>query len=87
MRDRWSFRPVETGVALIEAFRASGPDAFAWKSPPYEYEFDKMPIDCLAGSSTLRDQIDGGLPAREIADSWTPAVDAFRNIRERFLIY
>ena len=46
-----------------------------------------MPIDCLAGSSTLREQIDGGLSARDIARSWEPAVAAFVNVRDRFLLY
>jgi uncharacterized protein YbbC (DUF1343 family) len=87
MLDRWTFRPVEAGVALIEAFRAAAPDQFAWKNPPYEYEYDKMPIDCLAGSSLLREQIEAGVPAREIARSWEPAVAAFMKIRERSLIY
>jgi uncharacterized protein YbbC (DUF1343 family) len=87
MLDRRSFRPVETGVALIEAFRAAAPDQFAWKQPPYEYEFDKMPIDCLAGSSGLREQIEAGVGAREIAASWEPAVAAFMKVRERFLLY
>jgi uncharacterized protein YbbC (DUF1343 family) len=85
--DRWSFRPVETGVALIEAFRAAAPDQFAWKSPPYEYEYDKMPIDCLAGSSGLREQIEVGVPARDIARSWEPAVAEFVETREKFLLY
>jgi uncharacterized protein YbbC (DUF1343 family) len=87
VRDRATFRPVETGVALIEAFRAAAPDQFAWKNPPYEYEFDKMPIDCLAGSSTLRQQIERGLPAREIAASWEAPVAAFDTIRRDYLIY
>jgi uncharacterized protein YbbC (DUF1343 family) len=85
--DRWTFRPVETGVALIEAFRAVAPDEFAWKQPPYEYEYDKMPIDCLAGSSALREQIDARVPARDIARSWEPAVADFVRTREKFLIY
>ncbi len=87
VRDRSTFRPVESGVALIEAFRACDPDQFAWKSPPYEYEFEKMPIDCLAGSSELREQIDADVPAREIARSWEAPVEAFMRIRERFLLY
>ncbi|HMF95165.1 MAG TPA: DUF1343 domain-containing protein [Vicinamibacterales bacterium] len=87
VRDRWTFRPVETGVALIEAFRAAAPDQFAWKAPPYEYEFEKMPIDCLAGSSRLREQIDGGVSAQEIARSWAPDVDTFFQTRQRFLLY
>jgi len=85
--DRRTFQPVEAGVALIEAFRAADPDRFRWKDPPYEYEFDKMPIDCLAGSSQLRQQVDAGVPARDIARSWEPDVAAFLKIRERFLIY
>ena len=87
VRDRRTFRPVEAGVALIEAFRAAAPDQFAWKSPPYEYEFDKMPIDCLAGSSELREQIEARVPAREIARSWEPAVSQFLKARDRFLLY
>ena len=46
-----------------------------------------MPIDCLAGSSQLREQIDAGVPARDIARSWEPDVAAFLKVRERFLIY
>ena len=85
--DRAAFRAVETGVALIEAFRAVDPDRFAWKQPPYEYEYDRMPIDLLAGSSQLREQIDGGLPAADIAQSWAGPVAEFTKIRERFLLY
>lgn len=32
-----------------------------WKLPPYEYEFEKMPIDILWGSPDLRTQIQGSL--------------------------
>ena len=35
--DRTVFRPVATGVALIEAFRRASPERFAWRDPPYEY--------------------------------------------------
>jgi uncharacterized protein YbbC (DUF1343 family) len=87
VRDRWTFRAVETGVTLIEAFRAVSPGQFAWKPPPYEYEFEQMPIDCLAGSSALREQIDGGVSAPEIARSWTSDVDAFFQTRQKFLLY
>jgi len=85
--DRQTFRAVEAGVALIEAFRASDPNQFRWKDPPYEYEFEKMPIDCLAGSSTLREQIDGGVAAHEIAASWTDPVGVFKRARANYLLY
>ena len=85
--DRRAFKPVAAGVALIKAFRDAGPDQFAWRQPPYEYEHTKMPIDILAGSSELREQIEAGMSARDIARSWTAPVDAFVRTRERYLLY
>ena len=85
--DRRAFRPVLTGVALVAAFRAAESDRFRWREPPYEYEHDKLPFDILAGSSGLREQIEAGEPAEEIARSWEPAVAPFKRIRDRFLMY
>jgi uncharacterized protein YbbC (DUF1343 family) len=87
VRDRRTFNPVEAGVALLAAFRAADPDRFAWRDPPYEYEHDKLPIDILAGSSELREQIEAGVSAREIARSWEPAVAAFKKLRGPYLLY
>jgi uncharacterized protein YbbC (DUF1343 family) len=84
--DRRTFRPVLTGVALVEAFRAEDPQ-FAWRDPPYEYEVEKLPFDILAGSSELREQIDAGVSAEEIARSWEPSVAAFEKVRQEFLLY
>jgi uncharacterized protein YbbC (DUF1343 family) len=85
--DRRTFKPVEAGVALIKAFRDADPGKFAWRQPPYEYEHTKMPIDILAGSSDLREQIESGMSARDIARSWTTSVDMFKKTRERYLLY
>jgi uncharacterized protein YbbC (DUF1343 family) len=85
--DRQTFRPVETGVALIAAFRAADPGRFAWRDPPYEYEHTLLPIDILAGSSALREQIEAGVPAHDIARSWEPAVDTFKKLRDGYLLY
>jgi uncharacterized protein YbbC (DUF1343 family) len=85
--DRAAFRPVETGAALIAAFRAAAPDRFGWRDPPYEYEHRLLPIDILAGSSALREQIEAGMPAQDIARSWTEPLDAFNKMRSRYLLY
>ena len=85
--DRTTFRPVETGVALLAECRDADPSRFAWRQPPYEYEQDRVPIDILAGSQRLRQQIDRGTSATEIAQSWAPDVAEFDKIRKGFLLY
>jgi hypothetical protein len=78
---------VAAGVALLEAFRAAGPDRFAWRPPPYEYEPVKPPIDILYGSSRLREAIDAGAPVRDLAAAWPAEIAPFLRVRERFLLY
>jgi uncharacterized protein YbbC (DUF1343 family) len=85
--DRQAFRPVLTGVALIDRFRQSDRPKFAWRQPPYEYEHDKVPIDILSGSDELRRQIEAGVPPADIAASWQRGEESFRQQRQRHLLY
>ena len=85
--DREAFKPVLTGIALIDTFRRQDPARFAWRQPPYEYEHDKLPIDILAGSDGLRKQIEGGMPLDAIASSWHGDEQAFRSLRTPYLLY
>jgi uncharacterized protein YbbC (DUF1343 family) len=85
--DRDAFAPVAAGVALLRECYGAAPTAFAWRDPPYEYEKEKMPIDILAGSPTLREQIETQMPLEEIVASWEPGENEFDEIRRRFLLY
>ena len=85
--DRSAFRPVLTAVALLQICRRLAPDRFAWRRPPYEYETLIPPIDILYGSDQLRQQLDDEMPYTTIADGWATGLDAFRPLRERYLLY
>jgi uncharacterized protein YbbC (DUF1343 family) len=58
--DERAFQPYRTAVAVLAAAKQLAPNQFAWRPPPYEYESVLMPIDILAGSSSLREEIDEG---------------------------
>jgi uncharacterized protein YbbC (DUF1343 family) len=85
--DRATFKPVRTGMAVIEQIREADPHAFLWKRPPYEYEADKEPIDVIAGSPSFRIAIDAGQRAEEIAGRWQRSVADFHELRKPYLLY
>ena len=85
--DRTTFRAVETGVAVIEAFRAADPSAFAWREPPYEYEHVIPPIDILYGSAKMRDALDRGARTPDIVRDWPGEMASFLELRQEHLLY
>jgi uncharacterized protein YbbC (DUF1343 family) len=85
--DRTRFEPVRAAVELIAECRAQNPSRFAWREPPYEYEHQKAPIDILFGSDRLRLTIDAGTAAETLVSEWRTDVDAFRRLREKYLLY
>jgi uncharacterized protein YbbC (DUF1343 family) len=85
--DRRAFQPVLTGVSLMTEFRRFSPAEFGWRQPPYEYEYEKLAIDILAGSGQLRRGIEAGASAAAIAADWQAPLEEFRKVREKFLLY
>ena len=85
--DRDAFKPVITGVAIISAIRRLYPGDFAWKQPPYEYVYDKLPFNVISGSSGLREQIEAAVPVADIEESWREDLNDFANQRSMYLLY
>jgi uncharacterized protein YbbC (DUF1343 family)/CubicO group peptidase (beta-lactamase class C family) len=65
--NRSIFRPFHLALALIGGIRRRHPNEFTWE-----------PIfDILAGGPALRQALEQGIPARDIVDSYEPALAAF----------
>ncbi|MFN8625426.1 MAG: DUF1343 domain-containing protein [Candidatus Binatia bacterium] len=58
--DRHAFRPYCTGLAVLVAVKRLWPEAFAWRTQPYEFREDAPAIDLLTGRPAVRAAIDGG---------------------------
>ncbi len=82
-----AFKPVITGVAIIKAMRDLYPDGFKWQTPPYEYVYDRLPFDVIAGTAKLREQIEGGASLTDIAASWQAGEKDFAERRQQYLLY
>ena len=74
-------------LVIIEKARAQNTAKFAWRKPPYEYEFIKPPIDILCGTSDVREAIEAGLSVRRFKDQFESEARAFEVIRRPYLMY
>lgn len=85
--DRGRFPAFLTYLLLILHARRQDPARFAWRDPPYEYEYVKRPIDILCGTDRIRRTIESGGSPRVFAREWRADVARFRRRRARYLLY
>lgn len=56
--DPLRFKPFRLVSLYLKSLRQLYSDYPLWRSPPYEYEEEKLPIDLISGSSELREWVD-----------------------------
>jgi len=76
--NRDTFDPIHTALTILIKVRNQYPDKF---------KFSESHFDHLAGSNTLRNQIEQGLNADEIINSWEKDIEEFKKIREKYILY
>jgi uncharacterized protein YbbC (DUF1343 family) len=85
--DKERFKPYRLGLALLQAFVRTHPDRFRWLDPPYEYEWEKLPIDILIGSGRVRREVEQGKDLDLIEAGWEQEMREYREKREPCLLY
>ena len=85
--DRGRFPAFLTYLLLIHHARLQDPRRFAWRDPPYEYEYVKRPIDILCGTSRVRAALEQGVSPRKLAAGFRKDASAFRRRRRPYLLY
>ena len=77
------FRPVATYLRMIAFARAQAPDAFEFRTSPYEFETTIPAFDLLTGSSAAREAIVTGTHPDDVAELVAPVDPAWADtIRE-----
>jgi uncharacterized protein YbbC (DUF1343 family) len=85
--DPQRYRPYATSLHLLQAVILHHREHFEWKAPPYEYEFQRMPIDLIIGDRTIRERLEKLNRLDEIEASWQEELDQFTRIARKFYIY
>jgi uncharacterized protein YbbC (DUF1343 family) len=81
------FTPYATTLRLLRAVLARHPREFAWRTPPYEYEHERMPIDLLIGDRFLRRRLEELEPVESLEASWRGELEGFIALRQEVLLY
>lgn len=85
--DRNEYNSYSTSIALMQALIATCGDHFQWKQPPYEYEFEKLPIDLILGDRSIRERIENLDPVKNIEASWQDELEQFATLKQTFHLY
>jgi uncharacterized protein YbbC (DUF1343 family) len=85
--DRDQYKPYITSLNLLQGILKHFPGSFTYKSPPYEYEYEKLPIDLILGDKKLRKQLENFDNLDEIENSWQHGIDEFRKKSKPFILY
>ena len=81
------FRPYRTSLALLQALRSLYPDGFAYKAPPYEYEFERLPMDLLIGDRQVREGLENGIPVADLEAAWQDELADYRRRCSPLFLY
>jgi uncharacterized protein YbbC (DUF1343 family) len=85
--ERARFRPFLVYLALVAEARRQDPAAFDWRREPYEFERERLAIDLLLGRHGLREALEKGADVHALEKEWSPELESFRKLREKFLLY
>jgi len=81
------FRPYRTSLALLQAAMLLYPEAFQYKEPPYEYEYERLPMDLILGDRKVRTALEQGESILELENSWQDDLDDFDKLRREVFLY
>jgi uncharacterized protein YbbC (DUF1343 family) len=85
--DRARFPAYLTYLLLIGHARRQDPARFAWRDPPYEYEYEKRPFDILCGTDRIRRTLEKGASPKTLLTSWAADLKKFAKRRRFHLLY
>jgi uncharacterized protein YbbC (DUF1343 family) len=86
--DHRAFRPWRLFALVFKALRTLRADYPLWADFPYEYEFNRRPIDVINGSELLRQWVDDAAAAPADLDALAAADEsAWALERQPFLLY
>ncbi|WP_020588993.1 exo-beta-N-acetylmuramidase NamZ family protein [Desulfobacter curvatus] len=85
--DRDKYKPYLCSIILLQEIMRAHPNEFQFKVPPYEYEFERLPMDLILGSRKLRENLDEMNDPLELEKAWQVSLQVFKQTSQTFYLY
>jgi len=85
--DARAYKPYYTTLAIIQEIMSAWPNQFCFIPPPYEYEFERLPIDIITGDEAIKKGLEAGRDLDEMEKSWQKELEGFLAKRKQYLLY
>jgi uncharacterized protein YbbC (DUF1343 family) len=85
--DKNIFTPYSASLLALQLIMKHHPDAFAFKQPPYEYEYDRLPMDLILGNRDLRESICAMADIKTIEHLWQKDLSDFKALSSTYYLY
>jgi len=80
------FTPYYFTLSLLQAVIRLYPEEFSWLKPPYEYEYEKAPIDILTGDPEIRRTLENDGDLEALRASWEPELKHFSDLGDDIIL-
>lgn len=81
------YRAYRTSLALLETVMDTYRDDFDWRKPPYEYDFERLPVDLIFGDSSVRAHLEERKDLEELLGRCAGELEGFLESRKPYLLY
>lgn len=81
------FKPYLSSLILMQLIIKYHKDEFKFIPPPYEYEFEKMPIDLILGNKLLREKLTNLEDLTLLSTQWQQELATFKSISGKYYLY
>ncbi len=85
--DPGRYAPFTVSLKLLSAVLRHHRDCFEWKAPPYEYEFEKFPVDLILGDGELRSKIQALEDIDRLEREWMEETRKFKDDILQYQLY
>ena len=85
--DPVKYKPYLSTLKILHAIYLNHRKEFGWKSPPYEYEINKYPVDLITGNPSIRMAIEKADRIDEIEKTWQTELEEYLHISRRYHLY